>query len=331
VSWTDLSVEKATLRPVTTRRAGSVTTDSLGRYHLCGVPTESYLVVQLQEAGRAGSALTLRVDDAGGVLVHDLSLSVTSARRIASLDSAAAAATATKTASPNLLTGTATLTGIVRNPGGQPLSMAQLRIRDAAGVARSDSLGRFMLSGQPAGSQLLEARHVGYLPSQVAVELRSGRSIETTVTLTRIVNLDSIRIVARRSPYPEFEVRRAEGFGRYLDEAAIEHLHAMDASDLFRMIPGFTLNGSGPDAKLFTTHGKFDLSGLLGPCEVNVVVDGNQHVPLNQLDPVDIGAIEAYPGPAGAPIQYDRACGVIVIWRKRAAPAPRRPGAAPRG
>jgi hypothetical protein len=98
------------------------------------------------------------------------------------------------------------------------------------------------------------------------------------------------------------------------------------------VIPGFTLNGSGPDAKLFTTHGKFDLSAMgKNPCEANIVVDGNQHVPLNQLDPVDIGAIEAYPGPAGAPIQYDRACGVIVIWRKRAAPAPRRPGAAPRG
>jgi hypothetical protein len=33
------------------------------------------------------------------------------------------------------------------------------------------------------------------------------------------------------------------------------------------VIPGFTLNGSGPDAKLFTTHGKFDLSAMgKNPC-----------------------------------------------------------------
>ena len=42
-----------------------------------------------------------------------------------------------------------------------------------------------------------------------------------------------------------------------------------------------------------------------------------QHQDINLISPADIGAIEAYPGSAGAPMPYDAACGVIVIWTKR--------------
>ena len=42
-----------------------------------------------------------------------------------------------------------------------------------------------------------------------------------------------------------------------------------------------------------------------------------QHQNINLVSPADIGAIEAYPGSAGAPMQSDAACGVIVIWTKR--------------
>ena len=316
VGWTELSVDSA-MRPVTTPRSGMVVADSLGRYRLCGVPTNTYVMVQLQDSGRAGSVLTLTVDAAGGVLVRDLSLSAESARKLADLDSIAAAVKRDTTVHVRLLTGTSTLAGTVRTRSRQPLANAQLRIRDAAGVARTDSLGHFTLGGQPAGSQLLEARHIGYALTQVPVELRSGSSAEVAVVLTRIVSLDSIRIVANRNHFPEFEQRRKEGFGHFLDEAAIEKQHAFLASELLRMMPGFRVEGADLDAKVFTTHGSFELSAT-GRCEVNVVINGIiQHQDINLIDPVNIAAVEAYAGPAAAPIQFDRACGVIVIWLKR--------------
>ncbi len=316
VAWTELTVD-STLRPVTTPHSGMVVADSLGRYRLCGVPTNTYVTVQVQDSGRAGSPLTLSVDADGGVLVRNLSLSAESARKFAELDSAAAAAKSDTGARATLLTGTAIVTGTVRSRSGQPLAEAQLRVHGAAGVTRTDSLGRFSLGRQPAGSQLLETRHVGYLLGQTPVELRSGRNVDVDVVLNRIVSLDSIRIVARRNRYPEFEQRRNGGFGRYLDEAAVEKLHVMEASDIFRdRIPGFRVEGEGLDTHLFSTRGSFELSGN-GRCEVNVVVNGIQHQDINLIDPMNIGAIEAYPGPAGAPIIYDRACGVIVIWTKR--------------
>lgn len=310
VSWNELTVDSA-LRPVRTEHGGAVATDSLGRYQLCGVPTDTYFIVQVQDSGRAGSPLTMSVDDEGGVLLRDLSFSTSSARSLASLDSAAQSADTTP---PPPLSGTSTVTGVVRGPSGQPLAEAQVRVRDAAGVTRTDSLGRFTLSGQPAGTQLLETRRVGYRLSSVPVELRSGRTVEVTVTLARIVNLDSIRIVAQRSRYREFEQRRKNGFGRYLDQAAIEKQHPLETSDLFRMMPGFRVVGFGIDAHVVSTRGAVSFSGS---CTPNIVIDGIQHQDINLISPDAIGAIEAYPGPAGAPMQYDSACGVVVIWTKR--------------
>jgi hypothetical protein len=317
VSWIELAVD-STLHAVTTPRGGVVAADPAGHYRLCGVPTDTYLTVQVQDSGRAGSPLTLTVGHEGGVVRRDLSLSLSSARTVAVLDSAAAAAARHDMVTMPLLTGTATLAGIVRGAAGEPLSMAEVRIRGAAGVARSDSAGRFTLTSQPAGSQLVETRHIGYLLGQAPAELRSGRTSNISVTLARIVSLDSIRIVAQRSRYPEFESRRSNraGAGRFLDEQEIEHQHAMQASDLLRMVHGFRVEGSGLDTKVYTTHGNFEMSSM-GPCEANIVVNGVEHQDINLVDPSNIGAIEAYAGPADAPVQYDRPCGVIVIWLKR--------------
>lgn len=314
VSWTDLSVDKTTFQPVTTERGGVVSVDSLGRYRLCGVPTDTYVLVQVQDSGRAGSVITMTVGDEGGVLVRDLSLSMESARSVADADSAAQRRAASDTTSPPPLSGTATLSGVVHGPQGKPLSDAQLRVIDAAGVARTDSTGRFTLTGLPAGSQLLETRRVGYLLSQVPVELRSGKTVETTVTLTRIVSLDSVLVTARRSRYPEFERQRKSAFGRFLDESDIEKQHPMETSDLFRMMPGFRVEGFGLDAKVVSTRGRLSFTSN---CLPNIVINGVQHQEINLLNPDDIGAIEAYAGPAGAPPLYQSACGVIIIWMKR--------------
>jgi hypothetical protein len=59
------------------------------------------------------------------------------------------------------------------------------------------------------------------------------------------------------------------------------------------------------------------MASLHGPCAANVVIDGMQHQDINLVRPQDVGAMEIYRGSAGAPVEYDSACGVIVIWTKR--------------
>jgi hypothetical protein len=311
VSWATLSIDRATLQPVSEPRAGSVAVDSLGRYRLCGVPTDTYLLVQVQHAGRAGNPLRFYVPDDVGLVVRHLSFSAGASRSISELDSAARVAEA-DTLPPAPLTGTATLTGTVRGPDGRPMANAQTRVTGAAGTARTDSLGRFVLNNLPAGTQLLETRHVGYRLGETPVDLRSGKSTDILVSLVRIASLDSIRVVARRPRYREFE-NRSRGFGRFLNEQEIEKRNAMETSDLLRMIPGFQVIGGGFDTRVVSSRNH----RLRGSCDVNIVIDGFQHQDINLVSPQDIGALEAYSGPAGAPMEYDSSCGVVVLWTKR--------------
>ena len=125
----------------------------------------------------------------------------------------------------------------------------------------------------------------------------------------------SILVTARSARYPEFEQHRKIAiFGHFLDESDIEKRHPFDTSDLFRMMPGVRVVGSGIDTKLISSRG-FSFSGRA--CATNVVVNGIQHQEINLIDPTDVGAIEYYPSSAGAPPQYDAFCGVAIIWLKR--------------
>jgi hypothetical protein len=313
VTWVDIGLDRATLQPTMQQRGGAMPVDSTGNYRLCGVPTDTYLLVQVQDKGRAGSMLRVSVADEVGVAKHDLSLSLSASRSIASPDSSAAA-TADSSPAPRL-TGTATLTGTVRGAGGRPLPDARVSVFDAVGTAQTDSAGRFTLSNLPAGTQLIEVRRIGYLLGQLPVELRSGKGVSQDITLSTIVSLDSVRITAQRSRYREYETRaRRSGAGRFLSERDIEKRNPNEMSDLVRMMPGFRIVGSGLDAQVVSSRGRISLRQ--GECAANVVIDGMQHQEINLLRPSDVGAVELYGG-IGAPMQYDSACGVVVIWTKR--------------
>jgi hypothetical protein len=308
VAWSDLSIDRTTLRMDARTRSGAVPVDSLGRYRLCGVPTDTYVLVQLQAQGRVSTTLRVNVPSDIGVLVRRLSLSASTAPYIAAIDS---------TATPSARSGVAALSGIVLGAGGRPVSDAQVRVLDAGEAIRTDSAGHFSLANLPAGTQLLEIRQVGYLLAQVPVELRANRGADATVRLTRIVSLDSIRIVARRSLYTDFETRRRSlaGLGKFLNEQEIDRRAPQDVSDLIRPLVGFLVRGAGLDATVTTRRGAISFLG--GECKANIVIDGMQHQDINLLHPIDVGAIEAYSGPAGAPPMYDSSCGLIVITTRR--------------
>jgi hypothetical protein len=182
-------------------------------------------------------------------------------------------------------------------------------------VAVSDSRGRFTLGDLPSGTQVLEVRRIGYLLAQQPVELRSGRSVTQDVRLQRIVTLDSVRVLARRSRYREFEEhRKRSGFGTFLMEEDIERRRPFESSDLFRMIPGFRVSGYGLDAQLLSSRG---VTSIMTACRVNIVIDGMPYQDINLIHPSSIGAMEVYRPGQPAPVQYDSRCGVIVVWSKR--------------
>jgi hypothetical protein len=307
VGWTELAVDRAEKRVELTPRVGAVTTDSLGQYRLCGVPTNQRIVLQVQTRRSAGAAIELFIDEQAGVARRPLSLSLADTTMVMA-----------DSLRPLHLTGTAQLTGTIRTQDGRALVGAQVHVVDALSSAITDSAGRFTISRLPAGSQVAEVRKLGYTLGRAQVELRRARTAEMELRLTRFASLDSVRILARRARYREFEEhRRSWGWGTYLDEEEVTNRHVFYTSDLVRTAPGMRVFGEGVTARLVSSRGVVSLTGA--SCDINVVIDGLQQQDINMIMPRDIGAMEIYPNAFGVPIQYsaNSQCGAVVIWTKR--------------
>lgn len=303
--WTELTFDKGILQAMTLEHAGGVVTDSLGQYRLCGVPTDSWLLVQVQHEDRLGSAFQLAIADAAGVQVRDLKFSREGARDRAELDSALL--DTTRVLAP--LAGTATLAGLVRGSGGRPIANAQVRVVGTTPTTRTDANGWFSLTGLPSGTQELEVRELGFPVQRQPVDLRRGRMVRHEIQLAGAQTLEGMRAVATRERYEKFETnRRLSLTGHFLTQEQIEKRHAQNTSELFASIPSFRVVGDGPDAKVINTRGN---------CRPNVVVDYMQYQEINTVPPSLIAGIEAYPTINGAPAEFTNLCGVIRIWVKR--------------
>jgi hypothetical protein len=313
LSWRERDVDRTTLKPVSRERTAAATTDSSGWYRLCGVPTDTWLSMQLQHMGRSGPVIRTLVGDTLGIAVRYLSFDAASSRP-ASDSAAPASPSAADGVAPPLLSGTAMLSGVVRGTGDLPLASAEVRVRGARGTSKTDALGRYSLSGLPAGTQVLDVRRVGYGAAELPVELRSGVMVTSDARLQRIVNLDSIRVVATIPRYKEFNAARKNSLsGVFIGpEELVWRSRVSYASEMFGSIPGYRIYGDGREAQVINGRGT-----AMNPCKPNVVIDGMEHMSVNDIVPMDIGAIAAYRLGEQVPGEYDEGCGAILIWTKR--------------
>jgi len=322
ISWKEIEVDRKTLRSSAEQHESWVRTGPRGEYRVCNVPTGSWLLIQLQYGGRAGNAVRVAVSGEEAVAVRNLSLSVSEAPTLAALDSAGATVrgmdgepTPDDTATGLLLSGTAAVSGVVRGDGGRPLDDVEIRVVNAKPVTRTDAAGRYTLNGLPSGTQLLAVRRIGYLIGDVGVELRPNRTVRQDVLLRRVVSLDSIRVVASRSRWADFEWRRRNSAsGRFFTANDLSKQHATELAPVIQHVGGFTIVGWGPNAQVYSTAAK---AGRPNCQQANVVIDGMDQATINMVPPHDIAALEVYAEAAGAPGQYRAECGLILIWTKR--------------
>jgi hypothetical protein len=306
--WRELTVDKTTLRSETNERFASDTTDEGGWYRLCGVPTGTWVSYQLQHLGRTTPAIRELVDDTLGIAIRHLSLD-------ASLPPADSSAGTPATLGAAAASGTARLTGVIRGTGDQPVASAEVRVLGTRTITRSDATGRYSLGELPAGTQILEVRRVGYGVVETPVELRSSATVTGDVRLQKIVNLDSVRVVAIGTRYREFSDHRARSmYGVFIDPETMANERAVSMSDIIRKIPGFIIQGEGPFARVLSAR-----SPTMHPCQANVIVNGIPNQPINDYPPVMIGAVEAYREGEITPNDYFglRGCATIAIWTKR--------------
>jgi len=326
--WMDFPVDRTTRRSVPTRRVTSVKTGQAGEYRICGVPTETLFTLQLRGAGRASAVVRLMIAEGEGAIARDLSLSARTGASLAALDSMAQRAARKGRDAPRdelHLTGTAELAGTVRGLSGEPFKGVQVRVRDARSAAVTDSAGRFVLSGLPAGTQILVVRHPGYTLAETPVELRPDRRVEQVVLLVRPLTLEAIQASAAAMDLEAFDAsRRTNLSGQFLtQEQIVKRKHATETVDLFDDLLGFTPFGRGPTARVISN---LALANQHECTSASVIIQGRDGRRINDVTPGQIAGIEAYADGEFVPGRFagQADCGVVVIWlRKTTRPSPR--------
>jgi hypothetical protein len=317
LQWRELqawdSNDKKPAHIVAKDRLASVKTDDGGWYHACGVPVGTWLSLQLQRDGRIGPVLRTLIDDTLGIAIHHLSYSATSARDSSEF---------TDSTKLTPFVGTATLTGVVRALTGAAVPAAQVHLLGAKGTAVTDAEGRYTLVGLPAGTHQIEVRRIGYGITNAWVELRSGATAKGDVRMERVVNLDSVRVVAVSTRYKEFAAHQKMGLGgRFIGPDEIRRRHFNRTSDLVRSMTGLVVeNGRSGRTRVY-------LAGGGNRCIMNVAINGfsgwsddPDAFSVDDVPPRDVGAIEIHGGGGdvgGGPPELDHGCGSIVIWTKR--------------
>ena len=304
--WTAYDIEQAAVRGAP--RSVQAKSDASGHALLCGVPTDVAIVIRGRSEG--GSAGMLVVDLAGRAFGRaDLELA---AARI-----------------------TGAVKGVVRNHNGSLVPGATVGIIGTDASAQTDQYGRFTLDSVTAGSGILEARAVGYVPGRAQTTVRPSAVQQVDIIIgDSVIVLNPVTVEAEYEPYLNqvgFTKRSHSAQGHFLDTAEVKRSGAVRFEEVFRMVPGVLLrpNGSSLAVELQRGQGQIVNPALANYCPPAYFIDGVYYplppiqTPSIPLVPSEVLAIEVYSNLFSAPPQYQRrdsGCGVILVWTKRGVP-----------
>ena len=217
--------------------------------------------------------------------------------------------------------GRSTISGRVTTLGGTPIAGARISLAGAEGLALTNERGEFVLGGQPAGTQSVLVRRLGFEPAEFAVNLNATRPTEVSVELPEFVPILSTVVVRARMDVAldrvGFTRRKRAGQGRYMMLEDIDRRGALRLVDLLADFPMLRAVSTGGTNRQITGRSR----GLSTNC-VNFYVDGmvwmGDDAPTDYMHPQEIGAIEVYSA-GSTPVEYARsltACETVVLWTR---------------
>jgi hypothetical protein len=295
--WSEIVIDRKGTRAQV--QEASARTSESGWFGLCGVPRGGLLVMRAIAAGDSGGVLEVEVPD-DGLLVRDLYLP-------------SLGTTAGMPASG--------LRGIVRNALGDPLHGATVKFIADARETTTDDRGAFAFSTLPPGTQMIEARAIGYVPHRVPIDLFPQQVASVDLLMAEVAtDIDTVRVLGHKPRvadlYAGFDRRRRLGQGIFLDPDAIEMRRPLVFTDLLRGLNGVEIVASDLVARTVAMRA----TDARERCEPSVVMDGIRlsidRMNLDDMIPAAaVKAIEVYPRRSQAPPQYQsQECGTIVVW-----------------
>jgi hypothetical protein len=310
------------------RTLGALTDDN-GIWRLCGVPREQALVVRAatDSGADAQKARLDRDQDFAGVelVLHQRE---SSAAREAALLSWVPART------------TASVEIDVTRLGGDVLPETDLEVIVGGKTRRvvTGPTGRALLPEVEPGKIIVRARHVGYTPGEVTMDVSPGRNLVPIVmSSVTLPMLDTMRVTAlsrtaRIDRHFEFEERlRMHAANAAFTKEDIDKRGPVDVWQMLLNVPGVKIVDSGMVTAESTRGMKVLPNMTLIPCYFRILVDGMEMKPTRPQDlavdlrllpkPNEVHGIEVFDGPARIPLQYSGArddtwCGMIMIWTR---------------
>ncbi len=263
-----------------------------GLFTLCGVPRNAPVTARAYAGGDSTGFIELRIPR-NGLLVRDLLIGSTNK-------------------------GTGVLRGAVKSVSGQSIASARVVLWGASGNGTNTTNGQYTLDGLPTGTQMVEARAIGYQPRRVVVDVPATEGAIADITLDVLVaTVDTVRVRGDRVSVQmaEFEKRRRTGFGAFIDENQLNARSPIFMADIFRTVPGVSIvSGQSP-------QGRVMMRANGGTCAPAVFLNGmNVQVPDGNLDAImnsqEVMAVEVYSRTSNVPAQFDsrNGCGSIVVW-----------------
>jgi hypothetical protein len=305
IAWVEIEISKE----IGIRQSPRVvrdSTDELGRFHLCGLPSATDANLQAKRGNSVTAQVPIAIGEASTALLARTLL-------LSPVDSGAKS-------------GKAVVSGRVLLEGNPVAGGSRVELAGTDVVTTTDAKGEFILRNLPSGTHMLVARHLGYAPDAVAVDL-SGREPKTvSIRLPKFVNImDPVLVTARRGAGLErvgFARRQKSGMGYYLGPEQIARMHPQRLTDILRQVPGLRVNYGLQGETVTSSRGAMSLTGA--PCvqyyvddfrwtssepgDINMFVSGNEIV-----------GVEVYQG-GQVPAQYASAglgnCTTIVLWTR---------------
>ena len=317
--WYDPDPPMVLGAPVKIKKAPRVreaTVGEDGTYRLCGLPEKYEGKLQAQRKD-GGTTAEVPINQEDGLL----------ALRSMSVAPLAVASTGTDSAGKAIKVqkGAARVLGRVTNKAGAPVGNARVTLNGTGAATVTRASGEFVLDSLPAGTQAITVRHLGYAPTEVAVELSSREPSRVSVQMGPYVpQLEEVKTVASRLEQGLERVgwstrKKGAASGYFITPEQIEARKAIQFTDLLTTTPGIRVQGS-MGRQMITATRSVGRQGC-----VTIYVDGSrwQQLEAGDLDafvrPEEVAAIEVYPGGGTMPVEFQTSgadCAAVVVWTK---------------